>query len=135
MGLFEIDSLLFKLYCDVVYSLELAWLDEGVAPKRRSYYAYTVLIVFLFEATSGYNPESPDAASVASSIKYHAEFTPLFSPEKFELPKAFCATAHSVRDKLIINWIETYNYYEKLNVKQAYYLSMEFLQVRPDLLF
>ncbi|XP_044468172.1 alpha-1,4 glucan phosphorylase L isozyme, chloroplastic/amyloplastic [Mangifera indica] len=80
------------------------------------------------EATSGYNPESPDAASVASSIKYHAEFTPLFSPEKFELPKAFYATAHSVRDKLIINWIETYNYYEKLNVKQAYYLSMEFLQ-------
>ncbi|KAK6928120.1 Glycosyl transferase, family 35 [Dillenia turbinata] len=73
---------------------------------------------------------APDAASIASSIKYHAEFTPLFSPEKFELPKAYFATAQSVRDALIINWNETYEYYEKINVKQAYYLSMEFLQGR-----
>ncbi|CAL5325894.1 unnamed protein product [Camellia sinensis] len=71
-----------------------------------------------------------DAASIASSIKYHAEFTSLFSPERFELPKAFFATAQSVRDALIINWNATYNYYEKMNVKQAYYLSMEFLQGR-----
>ncbi|KAH0998087.1 hypothetical protein GBA52_021951 [Prunus armeniaca] len=72
----------------------------------------------------------PDAASIASSIKYHAEFTPSFSPERFELPKAFFATAQSVRDALIINWNATYAYYEKLNAKQAYYLSMEFLQGR-----
>ncbi|KAL7190587.1 hypothetical protein ACSBR2_022798 [Camellia fascicularis] len=71
-----------------------------------------------------------DAASIASSIEYHAEFTSLFSPERFELPKAFFATAQSVRDALIINWNATYNYYEKMNVKQAYYLSMEFLQGR-----
>lgn len=75
------------------------------------------------------NPFAPDAASVASSIKYHAEFTPLFSPEKFELPKAFFATAQSVRDALIMNWNATYEYYNRVNVKQAYYLSMEFLQV------
>ncbi|KAJ0865766.1 putative glycogen phosphorylase [Helianthus annuus] len=72
----------------------------------------------------------PDSESVISSIKYHAEFTPLFSPEKFELPKAFYATAESVRDTLITNWNTTYNYHEKMNVKQAYYLSMEFLQGR-----
>ncbi|KAL2335457.1 hypothetical protein Fmac_016670 [Flemingia macrophylla] len=72
----------------------------------------------------------PDASSIASSIKYHAEFTPLFSPENFNLPQAFFATAQSVRDALIINWNATYDYYEKLNVKQAYYLSMEFLQGR-----
>lgn len=71
----------------------------------------------------------PDSASIASSIKYHAEFTPSFSPDSFELPKAFYATAESVRDSLIINWNATYEYYEKINVKQAYYLSMEFLQV------
>ncbi|KAJ4827867.1 species-specific tRNA processing [Turnera subulata] len=71
-----------------------------------------------------------DSASIASSIKYHAEFTPSFSPENFELPKAFVATAESVRDLLIINWNATYEYYEKANVKQAYYLSMEFLQGR-----
>ncbi|XP_020222157.1 alpha-1,4 glucan phosphorylase L isozyme, chloroplastic/amyloplastic [Cajanus cajan] len=73
---------------------------------------------------------TPDASSIASSIKYHAEFTPLFSPENFNLPQAFFATAQSVRDALIINWNATYDYYEKLNVKQAYYLSMEFLQGR-----
>ncbi|KAJ0254001.1 Alpha-glucan phosphorylase 1 [Hirschfeldia incana] len=76
------------------------------------------------------SPFGPDAASVASSIKYHSEFTPLFSPEKFELPKAFFATAQSVRDALIINWNATYEYYNRVNPKQAYYLSMEFLQGR-----
>lgn len=76
------------------------------------------------------SPLKPDAASIASSIKYHAEFTAPFSPDQFELPKAFFATAQSVRDALIINWNATYDYCEKLNVKQAYYLSMEFLQGR-----
>ncbi|PIN01101.1 Glycogen phosphorylase [Handroanthus impetiginosus] len=72
----------------------------------------------------------PDAASIASSIKYHAEFTPLFSSQNFEPSKAFFATAQSVRDALIINWNATYDLYEQMNVKQAYYLSMEFLQGR-----
>ncbi|XP_068653751.1 alpha-1,4 glucan phosphorylase L isozyme, chloroplastic/amyloplastic [Aristolochia californica] len=76
------------------------------------------------------NSLSPDSASIASSIKYHAEFTPSFSPEHFELPKAYFATAESVRDSLLINWNATYEYYDKINVKQAYYLSMEFLQGR-----
>lgn len=73
---------------------------------------------------------TPDAASITSSIKYHAEFTPLFSPERFELPKAFFATAQSVRDTLLVNWNATYDFCDKMNVKQAYYLSMEFLQGR-----
>ncbi|TYG52258.1 hypothetical protein ES288_D09G012400v1 [Gossypium darwinii] len=82
------------------------------------------------ESPGSYNPFPPDASSIASSIKYHSEFTPLFSPEKFDPPKAFFATAQSIRDALIINWNATYDYYERLNVKQAYYLSMEFLQGR-----
>ncbi|XP_055961536.1 alpha-1,4 glucan phosphorylase L isozyme, chloroplastic/amyloplastic-like [Mercurialis annua] len=82
------------------------------------------------EVPSNGSLTTPDASSIASSIKYHAEFTPFFSPEKFDLPKAYFATAQSVRDALIINWNATYEYYEKLNVKQAYYLSMEFLQGR-----
>ncbi|XP_074324951.1 alpha-1,4 glucan phosphorylase L isozyme, chloroplastic/amyloplastic isoform X2 [Apium graveolens] len=73
---------------------------------------------------------TPDAASIASNIKHHAQFTPSFSPEGFEAPKAYFATAQSVRDSLIINWNATYDFYEKMNVKQAYYLSMEFLQGR-----
>ncbi|GFZ19257.1 glycosyl transferase, family 35 [Actinidia rufa] len=55
-----------------------------------------------------------DPASIALSIKYH-EFTPLFSQGRFELPKAFFATAQSVRDALIVNWNATYDYYEKMN--------------------
>lgn len=86
-------------------------------------------MLFVLDATTSLTAFAPDASSIVSSIKYHAEFTPLFSPEKFELPQAYTATAQSVRDALIINWNATYDYYEKLNAKQAYYLSMEFLQV------
>lgn len=76
------------------------------------------------------NTLRPDSASIASSIKYHAEFTPLFAPNEFSCPAAFFAAAQSVRDSLIINWNATYDFYEKMNMKQAYYLSMEFLQGR-----
>ncbi|KAK1438912.1 hypothetical protein QVD17_04724 [Tagetes erecta] len=71
-----------------------------------------------------------DAEAVASRIAYHAEFTSSFSPKGFDLPKAYLATAQSIRDSLIINWNATYDMHEKMNVKQAYYLSMEFLQGR-----
>nr|KYP76424.1 hypothetical protein KK1_020666 [Cajanus cajan] len=77
-----------------------------------------------------FNEFIPDSASIASSIKFHAEFTTPFSPEQFELSKAYFATAESVRDSLIINWNLTNDYYERMNVKQAYYMSMEFLQGR-----
>jgi starch phosphorylase len=65
------------------------------------------------------------SSAIASNIKHHAEFTPLFSPEHFSPLKAYHATAKSVLDALLINWNATYDYYNKMNVKQAYYLSME----------
>lgn len=92
-------------------------------------YASCYTPLFPSESATGASTFEPDSSSIAASIKYHAEFTPLFSPDRFDLPKAYFATAQSVRDALIINWNETYELYEKLNVKQAYYLSMEFLQV------
>ncbi|CAN1271499.1 Alpha-glucan phosphorylase 1 [Linum perenne] len=82
------------------------------------------------ESSENWLPLHQNASSIASSIKYHAEFSPSFSPGQLELPKAFLATAQSVRDALIENWNATYNLYERLDVKQAYYLSMEFLQGR-----
>lgn len=91
--------------------------------------SYELNELYLLGVASALNSSAYNASSIASSIKYHAEFTPSFSPELFELPKAYFATAESVRDALIINWNATYEYYEKMNVKQAYYLSMEFLQV------
>jgi starch phosphorylase len=72
---------------------------------------------------------SMDSCAIASNIKHHAEFKPLFAPEHFSPLNAYHATAKSVFDALLINWNATYNYYNKMNVKQAYYLSMEFLQV------
>ncbi|XP_061368026.1 alpha-1,4 glucan phosphorylase L-2 isozyme, chloroplastic/amyloplastic-like isoform X2 [Gastrolobium bilobum] len=84
----------------------------------------------LTEQGCTFNEFVPDSAAIASSIKYHAVFTTSFSPDKFELSKALLATAESVRDSLIINWNATYDYYEKMNVKQAYYMSMEYLQGR-----
>jgi starch phosphorylase len=71
-----------------------------------------------------------DSSAIASNIKHHADFTPLFSPEHFSPLKAYHATAKSVLDALLINWNATYDYYNKMDVKQAYYLSMEFLQGR-----
>lgn len=85
---------------------------------------------FYLEAPSNLGSFTADASSVVSSIKYHAEFTPSFSAKGFKLQKAYFATAQSVRDALIVNWNSTYDHYERLNVKEAYYLSMEFLQVR-----
>lgn len=82
------------------------------------------------EQAGGISSLAQDSLSVASNIKYHAEFKPSFSPERFDVPKAYYATAQSVRDTLILNWNATYDYYEKLNMKQAYYLSMEYLQGR-----
>lgn len=81
------------------------------------------------DAGSNIETSKSDAEAVASRITYHAEFTPSFSPDGFDLPKAYFATAQSIRDSLIINWNATYDMYERMNVKQAYYLSMEFLQV------
>jgi len=72
---------------------------------------------------------SMDSSSIASNIEHYAEFKPFFAPEQISPLNAYYATAKSVFDALLINWNATYNYYDKMNVKQAYYLSMEFLQV------
>ncbi|KAL0340000.1 UNVERIFIED_CONTAM: Alpha-glucan phosphorylase, H isozyme [Sesamum radiatum] len=76
------------------------------------------------------HPLTEKSTEIASNIKYHAEYTPHFSPFKFELEQAYYATADSVRDRLIKQWNETYSHYHKVNPKQTYYLSMEYLQGR-----
>ncbi|KAL0437835.1 UNVERIFIED_CONTAM: Alpha-glucan phosphorylase, H isozyme [Sesamum radiatum] len=76
------------------------------------------------------HPLAEKSTEIASNIKYHAEYSPHFSPLKFELEQAYYATADSVRDRLIKQWNETYSHYHKVNPKQTYYLSMEYLQGR-----
>uniref|UniRef100_A0A0D6QWU1 Alpha-1,4 glucan phosphorylase n=1 Tax=Araucaria cunninghamii TaxID=56994 RepID=A0A0D6QWU1_ARACU len=73
-------------------------------------------------------PENP--LEVAANIKYHAQYSPHFSPLKFEPEQAFYATAESVQDSLIQRWNETYVHFHREDPKQTYYLSMEYLQGR-----
>ncbi|KAB5540884.1 hypothetical protein DKX38_013858 [Salix brachista] len=75
-------------------------------------------------------PLAGEPEEVASNINYHAQFSPHFSPFKFEPEQAYFATAESVRDRLIQQWNETYAHYHKEDPKQTYYLSMEYLQGR-----
>ncbi|KAK6234992.1 hypothetical protein SCA6_010329 [Theobroma cacao] len=76
------------------------------------------------------NPLSEEPTGIASNINYHAQFNPHFSPFKFEPDQAFFATAESVRDRLIKQWNETFLHFHKVDPKQTYYLSMEYLQGR-----
>ncbi|KAK5773451.1 hypothetical protein PVK06_049757 [Gossypium arboreum] len=76
------------------------------------------------------NPLSEQPSEIASNINYHAQFSPHFSPFKFEPEQAFFATAESVRDRLVKQWNETFVHYHKVDTKQTYYLSMEYLQGR-----
>ncbi|GAB2234987.1 hypothetical protein Droror1_Dr00004263 [Drosera rotundifolia] len=69
-------------------------------------------------------------SEIASNINYHARFSPHFSPFRFEPEQAFYASAESVRDRLIQQWNETYLHFHKVDPKQTYYLSMEYLQGR-----
>lgn len=46
-------------------------------------------------------PLADEPAEIASNINYHAKYSPHFSPFKFEPEQAYCATAESVRDRLI----------------------------------
>ena len=46
-------------------------------------------------------PLAEEPAAIASNINYHAQYSPHFSPFKFEPEQAYYATAESVRDRLI----------------------------------
>ncbi|GMY05053.1 Alpha-glucan phosphorylase, H isozyme [Fagus crenata] len=76
------------------------------------------------------HPLAEDPTEIASNINYHAQFTPHFSPFKFQPEQAYYATAQSVRDRLIQQWNDTYRHFHKVDPKQTYCLSMEFLQGR-----
>lgn len=76
------------------------------------------------------HPLGVEPLEIASNINYHAQYSPHFSPFKFEPEQAYYATAESVRDRLIKQWNDTYFHYHSVNPKQTYYLSMEYLQGR-----
>lgn len=47
------------------------------------------------------HPMAEEPTQIASNISYHAQYSPHFSPFKFEPEQAFYATAESLRDRLI----------------------------------
>ncbi|KAA8543781.1 hypothetical protein F0562_022042 [Nyssa sinensis] len=67
---------------------------------------------------------------ISTHDDYRRSQCPHFSPFKFEPEQAYYATADSVRDRLIQQWNETYLHYHKVDPKQTYYFSMEYLQGR-----
>eukprot|EP00897_Mesotaenium_endlicherianum_P008077 jgi/Mesen1/7298/ME000374S06662 len=77
------------------------------------------------------NPDlSSDASAVVDKIKYHAEYSPSFSPGKLDLPQVYVAASESIRETLIKRFNETYEHFKQSNTKEVAYLSMEFLQGR-----
>ncbi|KAJ7519508.1 hypothetical protein O6H91_20G042200 [Diphasiastrum complanatum] len=76
------------------------------------------------------HPTPEDAFGVAANIQYHAQYSPHFSPFKFEVEQAFFSTAESVRDTLIQRWNATYEHFQKSDPKHIHYISMEYLQGR-----
>lgn len=76
------------------------------------------------------HPLAEDPSEIASNISYHSQYSPHFSLSKSDPEQAYYATADSVRDRLIKQWNDTYLHYHKVNPKQTYYLSMEYLQGR-----
>lgn len=96
-----------------------------------SWHSLTYLAFIKYAAVpSVANPSSTDPNGIASNIKYHADYSPSFTPYKFELKQAYVATAESLRDTLVERWNETYKHFTDENAKSIHYLSMEFLQVR-----
>ncbi|XP_042464225.1 alpha-glucan phosphorylase, H isozyme-like [Zingiber officinale] len=75
-------------------------------------------------------PLAEKPSDIASNIAFHARYSPHFSPLKFDPEQAYYATADSVRDLLIHRWNETFLHFHKVDPKQTYYLSMEYLQGR-----
>ena len=67
---------------------------------------------------------------VEANVRYHAAKSTSALPIEFGVPEMYQATAQSVREGLVDRWNETYAHFHKKNPKQAYYLSMEYLQGR-----
>jgi starch phosphorylase len=67
---------------------------------------------------------------VRANLEYHAAKSTSALPIEFGVPEMYQATAQSVREGLVERWNDTYAHFHKENPKQAYYLSMEYLQGR-----
>jgi starch phosphorylase len=71
-----------------------------------------------------------DATALALSISNHLKYTLAKHPAGATLHDQYWSAACAIRDRLIDRWIATQKTYHDLDVKRAYYLSMEYLPGR-----
>ncbi|EAR95326.2 glycogen/starch/alpha-glucan phosphorylase (macronuclear) [Tetrahymena thermophila SB210] len=72
-----------------------------------------------------YLPNSKEA--IQSSVVNHVEYTLAKTRFDFTLLHCYQAVSHSVRDRLIEAFNDTYQYFNNKDVKYVYYLSLEYL--------
>ncbi|ORX47047.1 glycosyl transferase [Hesseltinella vesiculosa] len=71
--------------------------------------------------------QQTDVASLQASIAYHMNASLFRTQHNLEKVAVYQALAHSMADKLLLDWNRTQQRYRKDNPKRVYYLSMEFL--------
>ena len=78
-------------------------------------------------------PEAPlapkSAEAIVDNLKYQTKKTGVM-PNVFDVQSMYRATAESVQEQLMENWDATFKHFNEQNPKQAYYISMEYLQGR-----
>jgi hypothetical protein len=89
-----------------LWSLMSSYLASGP-----SYFDLTINYPFLREITLFL---FADVHTIQRSIANHVEYTLASSRFDFDQLKAYLATAHSVRDRLIESWNDTNQYFEEL---------------------
>lgn len=99
---------------------DLARSNEGVEKDSRNELMWGLMGSYL----------SPDIHTIQRSIVNHIEYTLASTRFNFDQEKAYRATAHSVRDRLIESWNDTNQYFDSQDVKRVNYLSLEFLMGR-----
>ncbi|KAL4464877.1 hypothetical protein ABPG74_011438 [Tetrahymena malaccensis] len=72
-----------------------------------------------------YLPNTKEA--IQSSVVNHVEYTLAKTRFDFTLLHCYQAVSHSVRDRLIEAFNDTYQYFNNKDVKYVYYLSLEYL--------
>jgi starch phosphorylase len=77
---------------DIVFQIVMAAIREANGATGRAIPAKVPAVA---------QPLADEPAAIASNINYHAQFSPHFSPFKFEPEQAYYATAESVRDRLV----------------------------------
>ena len=68
-----------------------------------------------------------DADGLRDDFEWHLRYTLAASPDELTDLERYLAFSFAIRDRLVERWINTQDAYRHANVRQVYYLSLEFL--------